>query len=209
MAIISSYPTIIPQLADKLIGSNNVDSYGDPVQGTPTVQYTLTSVKSLVDQNFIEQINTSRPTSYTVLRNNVGEPLIFGTATIGGSSTNVKYDHTDGKIIFNKVGTYRIQQLYLGSSPAAANNPYVMFKIVQNGLTQVGPTVTDRWYAGANANRHRISVETIVNITTAATYYYIWSCSPTDGADAVLSEQVSGGFGTNTPSAQLIISKLI
>ena len=63
MAIISSYPTITPQFADKVLGSNNVDSYGDAVQGNPTVQYSMESVKTLVDQQFVEQISTSRTTS--------------------------------------------------------------------------------------------------------------------------------------------------
>ena len=59
MAIISSYPVITPQLPDKLLGSNNVDSAGDPVLGNPTVQYTLTSIKELVDQNFVQQLSSS------------------------------------------------------------------------------------------------------------------------------------------------------
>ena len=41
MAIIYSYPTLTPQLGDKVLGSNIIDSAGTPVKGNPTVQYTL------------------------------------------------------------------------------------------------------------------------------------------------------------------------
>ena len=55
MAIISSYPTSTPQLGDKVLGSNVLDASGAPVVGNPTVQYTLTSLKTLVDQNYVQQ----------------------------------------------------------------------------------------------------------------------------------------------------------
>ena len=55
MAQISSYPSLTPQFGDKVLGSNTVDASGYPVSGNPTVQYTLTSVKTLVDQQFIHQ----------------------------------------------------------------------------------------------------------------------------------------------------------
>ena len=58
MAQISSYPILDPQLADKVLGSNTVDSVGAPVIGNPTVQYTFSSIKSLVDQNFFQQLQT-------------------------------------------------------------------------------------------------------------------------------------------------------
>jgi hypothetical protein len=208
MAIISSYPTITPKLADKVLGSNNVDSYNDPVPGNPTVQYSMESVKTLVDQDFIEQINTSRLTSYTPPRDNVGEPLIFGDVTLGGNASNTKYDHTTGQITFNTTGTYYIQQYYLSSS-VGDSQPYILFKTMQNATSQIGPTVVERWNSPNSADRHRIMVENIVNITIAGTYYYIWSCNPEDGAEASLTLQNVGGFGTDTPSAQLIISKLI
>ena len=57
MAIISSYPVSIPQLADKILGSNAVDAYGTPVVNNPTVQYTITSIKNVVDQQE-EKYNT-------------------------------------------------------------------------------------------------------------------------------------------------------
>ena len=41
MAQISSYPILDPQFGDKVLGSNTVDSAGNPVEGNPTVQYTF------------------------------------------------------------------------------------------------------------------------------------------------------------------------
>ena len=50
MAQISSYPSLVPQLGDNVLGSNTVDTAGNPVIGNPTVQYSISSVKSVVDQ---------------------------------------------------------------------------------------------------------------------------------------------------------------
>ena len=208
MAIISSYPTITPQFADKVLGSNNVDSYGDAVQGNPTVQYSMESVKTLVDQQFIEQINTSKTSIYSPPRDNTGEALIFGSVDLGIGTSNVMYTAATGTITFNAIGTYFIQQSYLGAG-GVEGNPYLLMKILQNGATQVGPTKTFWWFSKVNAAKFNISIETMVNITTAGTYYNFWSCSPTDGGATTLEPQLTGGFGTDTPSAQLIISKLV
>ena len=59
MAIIYSYPTLPPQLGDKVLGSNIVDSAGQPVLGPPPVQYTLNDIKLLVDQNYVQQLESS------------------------------------------------------------------------------------------------------------------------------------------------------
>ena len=208
MAIISSYPTITPQFADKVLGSNNVDSYGDAVQGNPTVQYSMESVKTLVDQQLIEQINTSKTSIYSPPRDNTGEALIFGSVDAGIGTSNVMYTAATGTITFNATGTYFIQQSYLGAG-GVEGNPYLLMKILQNGGTQVGPTEAFWWFSKINSNRFPISIQTMVNITTAGTYYNFWSCSPTDGSVATLEPQLAGGFGTDAPSAQLIISKLV
>ena len=42
MAQISSYPILDPQLGDKVLGSNTVDSAGNPVEGNPTVPVSYT-----------------------------------------------------------------------------------------------------------------------------------------------------------------------
>ena len=83
MAQISSYPILDPQLADKVLGSNTVDSVGAPVLGNPTVQYTFSSIKSLVDQNFFQQLQTQSTVAIPLVQ--AGDTIIFGTDDITGS----------------------------------------------------------------------------------------------------------------------------
>ena len=47
MAIIYSYPTLTPQLGDKVLGSNITDAAGNPVEGNPTVQYSFAEINLL------------------------------------------------------------------------------------------------------------------------------------------------------------------
>ena len=209
MAQISSYPSLTPQLGDKLLGSNSIDASGSPVSGNPTAQFTLTSVKTLVDQQLIEQLSTSKTGTYSPPRDNVGEIMIFGAADVGTTASSAQYTALTGTVTFNTIGTYSIRQYYYGASGAATNLPYLLFKTIKNGTTQVDPTTTARWYAGASTNRFPICIETSVNVTDVGDYYNFWSCSPTDGAVATLNPQLAGGFGTDVPCAQLIILKLV
>ena len=80
MAQISSYPILDPQLADKVLGSNTVDSVGTPVIGNPTVQYTFSSIKALVDQNFFEQLQTQSTSAIPLTQ--AGDVIIFGASDI-------------------------------------------------------------------------------------------------------------------------------
>ena len=106
MAQISSYPILDPQLADKVLGSNTVDSTGAPVIGNPTVQYTFSSIKALVDQNFFQQLQTETIASIPLTQ--AGDVIIFGAADIPG--THVSYTAATGKITFNSKGSYYIEQ---------------------------------------------------------------------------------------------------
>lgn len=118
MAIIYSYPTLTPQLGDKILGSNIVDASGSPVPGNPTVQYNLTDIKTLVDQNFIQQFTSSSndsssgnlPGSQGPTNTNAPYQIIFGLAD--STSTSVTIDAA-GKVTWLKEGTYYITQEYL------------------------------------------------------------------------------------------------
>ena len=90
MAIIYSYPTLAPQLGDKVLGSNIVDSAGQPVLGNPTVQYTLNDIKLLVDQNFVQQLYSSSALTITPPQDNTGASIKFGASNIG---TNLSLIH--------------------------------------------------------------------------------------------------------------------
>ena len=78
MAQISSYPSLTPQFGDKVLGSNTVDASGSPIIGNPTVQYTLDSVKTLVDQNqqvkidFLGAVSEMEKLDYKFEKNFIG-----------------------------------------------------------------------------------------------------------------------------------------
>jgi hypothetical protein len=205
MAIISSYPVLIPQLGDKLLGSNTVDSIGAPVEGNPTVQYTLSSVKTLVDQHYIEKLSASNTGSFDPGYNNTGAIITFGAAQ--GTTVNDVMIDVNGKVTFNTKGPYNIQQIYYGQ--AAVNNiPILNFKTVKNGSTQIGPTSSTRFVSANNLERHRIEINTLID-AIAGEYYHFWMQNPTSGSAGQLAGQVTdAAWGTDIPSAQLIITKL-
>ena len=95
MAIISSYPVSTPQLADQVLGSNTFDATGTAVIGNPTVQYTFTSIKTLVDQQFIQQLVATSDSNATapliasqgpIVTNNI-YTILFGAAQTPTLST--------------------------------------------------------------------------------------------------------------------------
>ncbi len=205
MAQISSYPILDPQLADKVLGSNTVDSVGAPVIGNPTVQYTFSSIKSLVDQNFFQQLQTQTISSIPLTQ--AGDAIIFGAADITGN--HATYTAASGKVTFLTKGSYYIEQEYLvkGTPPGQL---FPVFKTEQDGTTQVGPTVIERWSPGASTDRKRISITSIVNITVAGTYYLFKGLWDAQGAQPTLEPQlINGDWATQVPSASLKIYKLI
>jgi len=205
MAQISSYPILDPQLADKVLGSNTVDSTGAPVIGNPTVQYTFSSIKALVDQNFFQQLQTETIASIPLTQ--AGDVIIFGAADIPG--THVSYTAATGIVTFNSKGSYYIEQEYLVSG-TAGGQLFPVFKTMQDGLSQVGPTVAERWYQNASSDRKRISISSIVNITVASTYYKFRGLWDSQGAQPTLQHQlITNDWATLVPSASLKIYKLI
>ena len=205
MAQISSYPILDPQLADKVLGSNTVDSVGAPVIGNPTVQYTFSSIKSLVDQNFFQQLQTQTISSIPLTQ--AGDVIIFGAADITG--THVSYTAATGTVTFNSKGSYYIEQEYLVKG-TAGGQLFPVFKTEQDGTAQVGPTVAERWYQNASSDKKRISITSIVNITVASTYYKFRGLWDAQGAQPTLEAQlINGDWATQVPSASLKIYKLI
>ena len=205
MAQISSYPILDPQLADKVLGSNTVDSTGAPVIGNPTVQYTFSSIKALVDQNFFQQLQTETIASIPLTQ--AGDVIIFGAADIPG--THVSYTAATGIVTFNTKGSYYIEQEYLVSG-TAGGQLFSVFKTMQDGLSQVGPTVAERWAPVASTDRKRISISNIVNITVASTYYKFRGLWDSQGAQPTLESQlITNNWATQVPSASLKIYKLI
>ena len=206
MAIISSYPVILPQLADQVLGSNNVDSYGDPVPNNPTVQYTIKSVKTLIDQHYSQKLSSSNTTSIIPGISDTGIILLFPTAIT--TSTSVTIDAA-GKVAFADTGSYIIQQIYYAQA-TSGTNIQLNFKTVQDGTTQVGPTTTTSFLSNSSTARHRVDITSYVKITTADTFYHFWLQNPSVAAAGSLQPQtIAGAWGTDTPSAQIIITKLV
>ena len=207
MAIISSYPISIPQLADKIIGTNATDAYGNPVVNNPTSQYTFSSVKTLIDQHYIQKISTSNESPIVPGVDDTGIPIIFGATDI--TTLDVTYIASTGTITFRTLGSYCIQQLYYAQA-TSGNNIQLNFKTLQGGATQVGPTTATSFLSNASTARHRIDITSYVDIDIEGTYYNFWVQNPSTGAPGSLQPQtIPGAWGTDVPSAQLIITKLV
>jgi hypothetical protein len=207
MAQISSYPTLTPQLGDKVLGSNTVDASGAAVSGNPTTQYTLTSVKTLIDQQFVLQFEaSSTAVSQSPVATNTIHQIEFGPANT--TSTSVTID-VNGKVIFLKTGTYHItQEYYLGGT--SPNALFTLFRTYQDGTTQVGGTHVEKFVVQSNGDRKRMVIEQIIDITVGGTYYVFQMIRDSGGAnDGILYKILNNNAWTTTSSAQLTISKLI
>lgn len=207
MAQISSYPTLTPQLQDKVLGSNNVDAAGQPVQGNPTVQYSFTDVKKITDQQYVQELSAANEVTFQPDNSNAGNIITFGAAQ-NTTVNNVMID-VAGKLTFNTIGSYIIQQTYYAQG-ATANDVTLNFKTVKNGATQEGPTSTIR-FQPTNVNERRpVYIQSYVNITGGGTYYNFHIQNPlTSAVGSLAALPVDAAFNaTAIPSAQLIITKL-
>ena len=146
MAQISSYPLLTPQLGDKVLGSNVIDSSGTAVIGNPTCQYNFTDIKSLVDQNYVQQVESSSGVASQASVVNQPYSIQFGVET-GNATDNIQLLKTNGgdvganKVQFNKAGTYQITLTYSVGVNQGANTPYLIFRTLKDGTSQIGPTV--------------------------------------------------------------------
>ncbi len=177
MAQISSYPLLTPQLGDKVLGSNVFDSSGNAVLNNPTCQFNLSSIKTLVDQNYIEQLSSSSLVASQNSVLNQAYSIQFGTPT-GTSTDNVQLLQGGGsvtagdKIQFNTLGTYQITLTYsVGVNQSANNIPYLVFRTLQDGTTQVGETIIYNQKFEAINSPVPLIIPITVNITEANTYY--------------------------------------
>ena len=207
MAVIYSYPTLTPQLGDKVLGSNIVDASGAAVTGNPTVQYTFTDIKTLVDQQFIEQFSaSSTAASQGPAATNTVHQIEFGPAN--NTSTSVTID-VNGKVTWLKTGTYYVtQEYYLGGTQ---NNILLSLFRTYDGSAQVGATHVENYKVQETADRTRVVIKQMVNITdTEVNGYHVYQMVRDSGGanDGTLYKITNNNTWTATPSAQLTISKL-
>ena len=216
MAIIYSYPTLTPQLGDKVLGSNIVDASGAAVTGNPTVQYTFTDIKTLVDQQFIEQFTSSSndslvagiPANQGPTATNTAHQIIFGPAN--STSTSVTIDAA-GKVTWLKTGTYYVTQEYYLSGTNTANVLYTLFR-TYDGTSQIGPTHAEIFNVDNTANTRRVVINQMINITSdqVNSYHVYQMVRDANGAnDGKLYQKLNNNSWTSTPNAQITISKLI
>ena len=145
MAIIYSYPTLPPQLGDKVLGSNIVDSAGQPVLGNPTVQYTISSIKDIVDQDYVLQLESS--SSVTSQTATLSPSSIQFGAPQGTTASNVQLLQGSGSLTasdtikINAAGTYQITLTYSVGISTAGGTPYLVFRTLKDDANQSGPSI--------------------------------------------------------------------
>ena len=114
MAIITSYPTVVPKTIDRLIISQAYDIDADePIVGNPTGSVTVGSIVDLVNTGLIPgtgtvtSVGVSMPSAFTVSNSPITSA---GVINITGSGTSVQYiDGTgalqDSELILNRNST--------------------------------------------------------------------------------------------------------
>jgi len=203
MAQISSYPLLIPQLGDSVLGSNLVDSAGTKVLGNPTVQYSLFSIKSVVDQTYVQQLTSS---SALAVQDATGAATLvtFGALQDLG---NVKLE-ANGAVTLKTIGTYYITLEYIyGQRVATANESTILFNVTQAGV-QIGNTTSIRFKDNTISEGTAISIPIIVTTTSINQALAFQLAEMGTGARLVQLTNTIAGFA-NSPCAAITISKLI
>ena len=203
MAQISSYPSLVPQLGDNVLGSNTVDTAGNQVIGNPTVQYSISSVKSVVDQAFIQQL-TSASTLASQDATAAATSVKFGALQDLG---NVKLE-ANGTLTLKTIGTYYITLDYIyGQRTATANVTTILFNVLQSGA-QLGNTTSIRFQDSNISQGTSVSIPIMVTTILPNTVYNFQLAETNTGAQLVQLTNAVAGF-TDSPCAAITISKLI
>jgi hypothetical protein len=207
MAQISTYPLLTPQFGDSVLGSNVVDTTGSPVIGNPTVQYTFSTIKTLVDQQYVQQFSQgSTAVSQGPGGTNTAHQIEFGA--LNNSSPNAQLA-VNGIVTFVTTGTYQVELVYyLGNIPDA-NTVVALFRTLQ-GTDQLGATTLEQFTSNSNTARKRVAITYTVNITDINTTHTYQMFRDANGANQGLLVQTAVNNGTSPiASAQITISKLI
>tara|TARA_R100000541_G_scaffold387_2_gene3296 strand:- start:203 stop:877 length:675 start_codon:yes stop_codon:yes gene_type:complete len=207
MAIIYSYPTSVPQLSDKVLGSNMVDSAGAPITGNPTVQFNFSDIKALVAQNFVQQLYSFSAITIPISNLSTGASIKFSAVDQGTSTDSVYYTALSNTFTFASKGTYYIQLEYNTSVPGGTS-PKFAFITKDSAGAQVGPTTLSRITRSATTDTSIISIDFMLNITTANSAYQFWGAQDSGTSGSLIVSAVTPGW-TDVPSAGITISKLI
>ena len=202
MAQISSYPLLTPQLGDSILGSNTVDTAGNTVLGNPTVQYSLSSIKSVVDQVFVQQL-TSGSLVAAQDATAAATSITFGALQDLG---NVKLE-ANGTLTIKTIGTYYITLDYIyGQRTATAIVTTILFNVLQNGA-QLGNTTSIRFQDNNISQGTSVSIPIMVTTILPNTVYNFQLAETDTGAQLVRLTNGVAGFA-NSSCAAITISKL-
>ena len=208
MAQISSYPLLVPQLGDSVLGSNVVDTTGNPVIGNPTVQYTFTDIKALVAQNFVQQLYSTSALTITPPQNNTGASIKFGAGDSGNPLIdNVYYVASTNTFTFRTLGTYYIQLTY-NTRGNGGTSPELLFITKNAAGVQVGPTTLNKITRGVTADRVPVNIDIMLKVTAVSSSYQFWAAQAGISTGALVVDAFGTGW-TDVPSAAITISKLI
>jgi len=208
MAQISTYPLLLPQLGDSLLGSNVVDSAGAPVTGNPTVQYSISSVKDVVAQNFAQQLYSASALEIALPQNNTGANIKFSATDVNNGTNNVYYTAATNSFTFTTLGTYYIEQEY-NTAGAGGRSPYFAFITKKDGV-QVGSTTVNKVWRQVTSDRLGVVISRMIKVNTPNEVYQFWGITGAAGANenGTLIVNTLINFA-NVPSAAVTISKLI
>ena len=214
MAQISTYPLLTPQLGDSVLGSNVVDTTGSPVIGNPTVQYSFSTIKTLIDQQLVQQIYSFNDTNSQTPAVDTIYNIRFGTP-VGTTTSNVQLLQGGGtltagdKVQFNTLGTYQIILEYtIGQRGATANQPFLLFRTLQDGATQIGSTTVMKFQNNSTTESKSLIIPLTVNITQIGTYYNFQMIKDTVN-DGSLVQQLNNVGWSGSQTATITISKLV
>tara|TARA_R110002012_G_scaffold302474_1_gene503393 strand:- start:680 stop:1303 length:624 start_codon:yes stop_codon:yes gene_type:complete len=207
MAQISSYPLLSPQLGDKVLGSNLYDSSGNVVTGNPTCQFNFTDVKTLIDQNFVQQLYSFSTLIITPPNDNTGASIKFGATNAGTSTDNVYYTASTNTFTFRALGTYYIQLTY-NTRGNGGTSPKFVFITKDSDGNQVGPTTINKTTRGVTADRVPVNIDIMLNITGVNSNYQFWAAQEDVASGALVVDAFATGWA-DVPSAEITISKLI
>ena len=208
MAQISTYPLLTPQFGDSVLGSNVIDTTGSPVIGNPTVQYTFSTIKTLVDQQYVQQFSQGS-TAATQVPTAVNTAYQIEFGPINNSSLNVTLA-ANGIVTFLKTGTYQVELVYYLGDIASGNIVCTLFRTLQDA-TQLGPSTQEQFLSNSISLRKRVAITYTVNITAANTKHTQQMFRDGNGAPSVGSLVQSTVNNGTSPiaSAHITISKLI
>jgi len=180
---------------------------GSPVIGNPTVQYTFSTIKTLVDQQYVQQFSQgSTAVSQGPGGTNTAHQIEFGA--LNNSSPNAQLA-VNGIVTFVTTGTYQVELVYyLGNIPDA-NTVVALFRTLQ-GTDQLGATTLEQFTSNSNTARKRVAITYTVNITDINTTHTYQMFRDANGANQGLLVQTAVNNGTSPiASAHITISKLI